>query len=84
MLAVVAVDELLLLSLVADEELLSVVADEELLSVVAADDAAPELSADELDDDPPEQAVMARAARIATNVVVSERIYYFSLTRERI
>jgi hypothetical protein len=58
-----SVDELLLSDEAADEALLS----------DAADEVAAELS-DEFDVDPPEQAVMANAARMATSEVVSERI----------
>jgi hypothetical protein len=59
----------------ADDELSD--ADDELSD--ADDEAAePDWSEAELDDDPPEQAVIATAARTAISEVVSKRMYFSS------
>jgi hypothetical protein len=58
---------------VADDD---AVADELSVDVLSAAAEDVDWSVAELDDDPPEQAVIATAARTATSDVVSKRMYF--------
>lgn len=49
---------------------------DDVLSAAAEDVEEADWSDAELDDDPPEQAVIATAARMATSDVVSKRMYF--------
>lgn len=49
---------------------------DDVLSEAAEDVEEADWSDAELDDDPPEQAVIATAARMATSDVVSKRMYF--------
>jgi hypothetical protein len=61
----------------ADEDAeLSVAAEDAELSAEVSDAAEEADWSEELDDDPPEQAVIATAARTAISDVVSKRMYF--------
>jgi hypothetical protein len=69
-------DDEALVSVALDDAEVSDADDESELSEAVEDAAEADWSEAELDDDPPEQAVIATAARTAISDVVSKRMYF--------